>query len=320
MKKPHLLSSILAIGLLLAACSNQSEEVVNPQPTSETTANNQLADTNQTATVTPGTKIQLEGSLNTRDLGGYETLDGKVVKPDMLIRSGSLEKLTEQDIQTLVNDYQIKNIIDLRTEAEVAKDPEIVINGVTNKAIPLLKDTKLGITHENKTKLTDPADILLAYVDTMGGDVEAYNVKSYPELVTEDYSIGQLKSFFEYVLANEDGAVLYHCTAGKDRAGTATALLLSVLGVDREIVIEDFLKSNEFLKPKIDGTVKLASQKTSDEQVLANVRLLQGVNESYIQAVFQTIDEQYGSVSAFFEQELDITKEQQDELKSKYLM
>lgn len=312
MKRLFMISFVLCAMVFVTACSADSGA-----PQSE----NPVAEKEVVEAVKPGERIALEGAANTRDLGGYQTTDGMMVKPHLLIRSGALDKLTENDGRILTEEYGLKTIVDLRTDTEVAQKPDLVMEGVTVVRNPLIRDATVGMTHEGSTEKEGSAvDMLIEMVEQMDGKVEEYNRGSYAKLVTDDYSLSQLKNFFTILLENEDGAILWHCTAGKDRVGTSTALLLSALGVDREVIVEDFLLTNTFYKAQEDALIKVASEKTTDPEMLENIRILNGVRESYIRTVFTTIDEQYGSMDQFLEEQMGLTPEKRQLLKDKYLV
>lgn len=137
--------------------------------------------------------------------------------------------------------------------------PDPAIEGVRYVSAPLLDEENLGVTREAKVDFTDYVGQMLFYVKTAGTDIGAYFEKTYPAIATGEGAMRQLRRFFDVLLEQEEGAVLYHCTAGKDRVGTATALLLSALGVPRELIVEDFLFTNACLREETEGMMRAAS-------------------------------------------------------------
>lgn len=270
-----------------------------------------------------GTRIPLTAIPNARDLGGYRTVEGKRIKPKKLIRSGTLGALIEEDIRILVEDYNLKTIIDLRTDAERSQNPDPEIPGVVSYHNPILRDETFGITKESEKTLSkeefDYSEMLLNHVKMMGENEDSL-ASLYAEFVESEYALEHYRKFLEYVLEQEEGAILWHCTAGKDRVGTSTAILLRILGVDMETIFNDFLLTNEFLKDQTEQIVKQVSEKTTDERVLKLVAKLNGVDKSYLEAFFDTIEKDYGSFDEFIRTKMNMTEDKIQKLKEKYLV
>lgn len=269
-------------------------------------------------------RILLDGLSNTRDLGGYTTLEGRNIKNKKLIRSGTLMKATANDIKILLEDYHLKTVIDFRIETEVSQCPDPPMQGVTFIRNPILQDKLLGITHESERNGAEPQeknpmDILLDYQELLGQDVEGTIAKLYESLVSDEYAIGQYKNFFDCLLNHEDGAVLWHCTAGKDRVGTGTALLLSALGVERNVIIEDYMKTNDYLKAENDTLLKKAEAVGLAAGLMDGIAVLGGVSERYISTVFRSMEKQYGTVDEYLQQVMDLNKDKIAQLKRLYL-
>jgi Protein tyrosine/serine phosphatase len=271
--------------------------------------------------------IGLTGVSNARDIGGYKTTDGKTVKTGMLLRSGALYKATDDDKKILLDTYHLKQIIDFRTDAEITSQPDPELAGVNNVHVQVIRSTSMSTASAPASAAPssaapspsgDAVDTLIASVKAIG-DVNAYMTKSYPSMVTDDYSVNAYKQFFEIVSSKHDGAILYHCSAGKDRAGIASMLLLSALGVDRNTAISDYVLTNDFVKSSVDAMVSAAAQKGADQTVQENIRLLNGVDQKWADAVFDTINNQYGSMDNFLQQKLGLTQDKLSQLKQMYL-
>lgn len=265
-----------------------------------------------------GRRIMLEGLPNTRDLGGYETRDGKVIKRHKLIRSGTLFGATESDIKILTEEYHMTTDVDFRTSQEVAEGPDPIIEGVTYIANPIMENNSAGITHEGEKK-GSPMAVLLGYLEQLGEHPTEELAKTYTRIVTDAYSIKQYRNFFHILLENQEGAVLYHCTAGKDRVGTGTALLLSALGVDRNIILQDYLKTNEHVRDTAESMRKAAREAGMSEKTIANLAVMTEVQASYLEAVFDRIDTTYNSMERYLEDKMGLTKERIERLQAMYL-
>lgn len=216
-----------------------------------------------------GGLLPIEGAYNVRDIGGYPGGNGKKVKYGKLIRSGDLNLLTAQDKDYLFEKIGIKTVVDFRSKIPV------VVLGDNNEFVlePAERNNKADIS-------VVPADITVVDDDTaiaesvvvpdyesiLSDSTNYPNADAVIEAVKKGYkrmAVGisgenpnlgdakkQYKKFFETLLSSNGEPVLYHCSAGKDRTGLATALLLSALGVPREVIIDDYLKSAPLVEEK----------------------------------------------------------------------
>ena len=115
-------------------------------------------------------------------------------------------------------------------------------------------------------------------------------------------------------LMTKDGAVLYHCTAGKDRTGTFSAMLLTMLGVPREVVMEDYLLTNQYVATpaRVDALVARGSTR---ESAIATI----GVDRAYLELMFKTIDAEFGSFDEYRRKALGLSDEDLARLKARLL-
>lgn len=271
-------------------------------------------------------RIPLESLCNTRDLGGYRTADGRIIKKRRLIRSSALSDASAKDIEKLVREYDLKTIVDFRTSVERNLKPDPVICGVTYVENPILEEEAMGITREKENEVNgdNAAKKMIAAIRESGSTPLAYMEKLYVNLVAEPFSRAQYRKFFEILLAQEEGAVLWHCSAGKDRVGVGTMLLLSALGVSKEQIMADYVKINAFRKDEIDmlmvGLKDHVDMSTEEgRQGTAAIRLLFMVDREYLKSVYAAIEEGWGSVEVFLESEMGLTPERREKLKGMYL-
>ncbi|XVQ15388.1 tyrosine-protein phosphatase [Spirillospora sp. CA-255316] len=194
--------------------------------------------------------IDLDGAVNVRDLGGLPTADGRTTRRGRVLRSDNLQDLTVSDIRILLDDYELKNVIDLRSEAEVRLEGPGPLTRTPSVTVHHLSLFSEGGRH------TDVA------ADTSGARDGAVDVdKALPwQKRTEDgpesdRSIGHYQGYMRdradsivaalRVMTRNDGASLVHCAAGKDRTGVVCAMALEVAGVTREAVVADYAQSGE---------------------------------------------------------------------------
>lgn len=214
-------------------------------------------------------RLPLEGSFNTRELGGYPTQEG-VTSFRKFLRSDSLSQLTKQDIIFLEN-YGVRTIVDLRSEAEVMEAPNPQSKLIQNLHLPLvtgnIADATKDITKEMNYSMGS------FYVDCL---------KRYPE---------SLVNIFE-AFAESEGCVLFHCAAGKDRTGLVAALLLELAGVSQADIIANYqitytyLKANpSFMQDHGDYPVEMAfSLPDYMEEALTYVHSYHGSAENYLRS------------------------------------
>lgn len=270
-------------------------------------------------------RIPLTGLCNTRDLGGYRTMDGRRIKPHRLIRSGALLDGTEEDLKILLSQYELKTVVDFRTGEERRQKPDPVLPGVTYVENPILEEEAMGITRESENASDGNAVVkkVIETIRTTGSTPLEYMKNMYINLIKDPFCRAQYRNFFKVLLAGEEGAVLWHCTAGKDRAGVGTILLLSALSVPRDQILADYMKVNTFAKKEIDLLMELLTAgeekaAVSREQAAA-VRLLFTVDEAYANSVFEVMEQECGSVDTFLEQEMGLTEDMRRQLENLYL-
>ncbi|MBC1474578.1 tyrosine-protein phosphatase [Listeria grandensis] len=258
--------------------------------------------------VKPGGQIKLDGAVNIRDLGGYKTTDGKTIKSHKLIRAAELANLSKSDIKKLTSTYGLAEIIDFRTDSEVKAKPDPVIKNVNYIHDSIMKDNGSS---------TSAQDMMasLAKMD----NPEQFLIDANKSFVTDQQSIDGYKLFFQELLDNKDGAVLWHCTAGKDRTGFGTALVLAALGVDQKTIMNDYLLSNKYRATDNQKTLDALAKQTDNQKVLDGMKAILDVRPSYLNAAFDEINAKYGSTDAFLKKGLGLTNKDIKALKNAYL-
>ena len=144
----------------------------------------------------------------------------------------------------------------------------------------------------------------------------------YERIVSDAYSIEQYKKFFDILLCQNDGAVLWHCSAGKDRVGVGTALLLTALGVPEDVILEDYVKVNDYVRDKNERMIggMLSGIEGPEKEILRpSLEGMFTVRKEYIQSVFKRIGEIYGSVEQCLETAIGLDNEKREQLKKMYL-
>ena len=261
--------------------------------------------------------IEFEQLNNTRDLGGMITKDGRVVKSGKLIRSGQLFFASEKDREKLSG--MVETIVDFRTDQELYEKPDPLFPDVDFHHITILSSWMTGITWEEKSdiseaelfdKLRRTPELCLQYMQAI-----------YGGFVANDYYVAQYRKFVKLLLKERSKALLWHCTAGKDRAGFASVIVEELLGIDREQIIADYLLTAVYLKEEIGGIVAKLKKEYADveEVVEKSMQYLFGAERAYIEATYRKADEMYGGFETFLKDGLKITKEERYKLQKMYL-
>jgi len=247
--------------------------------------------------------LPMDGAHNTRELGGYETTDGKSVKWGMLFRSDKLSDISKTD-QVYLQNLGIKKIIDFRSKEEKKEDPDIIPKGINYIEMPISVDGAM------RSKIEA---VLKGETDK---EVKSFLIDANKEFVS-NYT-GVYEEFLRNLI-DDEGPALFHCTAGKDRAGFAAAITLIALGVSKEDVIQDYMKTNQFTQERIEeiiGQIELMTLYQTDAEIL---RPLLGVEREYIETAFQTAEKKYGSLEGFIRDGLNISDEDIQKLRNKFL-
>ena len=236
--------------------------------------------------------IAVEGGRNFRDVGGYRTADGRQVRWTRLYRSGSLGNVTSAGMIRLEH-LQIRAIIDLRMTDERRRDPNnwLSLSGLGYWT----RDYRLGGDQGSLAQVfADPAKLTADRVRM--AMIAGY--RTMPKELAPQY-----RELFKQLLHPAPGAVVVNCTAGKDRTGIASALVLTALGVPYNTIREDFLLSNAGLNmASLQGTLSPEVARLPPEVA----KPLVGVEGEYLDAAFDQLNRDYGSVEAYLDKELGI--------------
>lgn len=263
-------------------------------------------------------RIPLDGIFNTRDLGGMESSDGRKILPGRLIRSGELFNLSEKDKDVLVDSYSLKKVVDFRTGAERREKPDPVLRGVEYIWAPIMSEETMGITHDEESDRDVIAE-LFKYLQEKQITITDYMTGIYKILLSTDQAQREYSRFFKELISNKDGSVLWHCSAGKDRVGIGTALLLSALGIPRDLIIKDYMMTNTFTNDEYESTVKALKAHNAPEAVLTGIEAVFRVSENYMYASLKYIADNYGSAVNYIKGALGITEDEIKKLKNMYL-
>ena len=232
--------------------------------------------------------LALDGAPNFRDLGGYETVDGRRVKWGQFYRSDDLAALTDADLEKVAG-LGLQLVCDFRSESEKEAEPD----RLPATSPPEVADLAIGAESFMVKDLRER----ISSGDLEGLDLRAMMIEGNRQFATTFSP--QYAAMFERLTEAENRPALVHCTAGKDRAGFASAMILSVLGVPRETVMEDFLLTNHYTRRATERQlfmIELFSLFRVDSEAL---RPLFGVEPAYLEAAFEAIDAQWGDFDTY---------------------
>jgi protein-tyrosine phosphatase len=259
--------------------------------------------------------IVLDGQSNFRDVGGYLTTDGKRVKWGEVYRSGELHKLSDSDVEKL-DSIGIKTVASFLVEAEIeARGHDRLPDGVREVALPM-----------EAGNLGELAAVVNEARNT--GDFSQVPVELNPEI--HRILIDEGREYYATLIREMANPVnrpmLYHCSHGVHRTGTATAILLSALGVPWDTVREDYLLSNVYRKEEIDrriGELQLSAASTFNvdpEQIdMTNIRAFYILQPEYIDASLIQAEKKYGSMENYIRKGLGISDKELEALRNQLL-
>ena len=243
---------------------------------------------------------------NFRDVSGYVNKDGKVMKKNRIFRGASLHNLTDEEAEYLEKELHIRYVFDYRDHKEAETKPDVVSKGTYYERISALK-------------VGNPRFEGFDFGELLSNNMSKENMQFMIEYLQDGYMHMPFKNeayqkLFECLLKN-DGNVYYHCSAGKDRTGVATFLIMIALGISEEEAIREYLLSNQYLESFVQGFYK-------EKQIPIEYRkycdVLLYVCEDNIQLTIEKIKERYSDYDSFLEAEYELTKEKREQLVSIY--
>ena len=260
----------------------------------------------------PGQSLGITSIPNLRDMGGYQTADGRTIAKGLVYRSNQLFNISDSDMLLLAK-LNLKNDFDLRTVIERNDLPDELPVGVNNIWLDVLADIPAAGPANLMMLLSDP---LKANAELGNGKIEKMFKEAYRQFLMLPSAQAAYRELF-LALSNENQLpALFHCTTGKDRTGWAAAALLTLLGVPKEVVMEDYLRSNEYILPMYEKLIDQFIAGGGDPSI--PIAIL-GVKEEYLNEALDEVMIQYGSIENYFLEGLGITIAQQNALRKIYL-
>jgi protein-tyrosine phosphatase len=303
------------IGLLflsIIGCQNNSQNQENTKPSAKEETTEVKREEQTQSTAKPGLSLGIVSVPNLRDLGGYETTNGATVVGGLVYRSNQLSPISLEDMKKFT-ELNLKSDFDLRTEAERTPSPDQLPEGVNNIWLDVLKDAEGSAPTNLMALMQNPVE---GNKELGNGKIEAVFIQSYRDFVSLPSAKASYHELFTSLTDENKTPALFHCTTGKDRTGWAAAAFLTLLGVPMETVMEDYLRSNDYILPLykevIDGYVTGGGKPSIPQAIF-------GVKEEYLEASFDEMKTNYGTIENYFSEGLDIDSNTQKVLRDMYL-
>lgn len=267
--------------------------------------------------------IPVKGIINARDLGGYIMQDGRKLRDGAFIRAAHLADATDDDLQYL-SSIPTAKVIDFRKDIEM--------NGKTDRMVPGAEYIRLEIDASGKIVSQATEDEKRLFTGNKQFDVKKFMVMAafnpmaqriaqqmYPNLTNDPECRKQFKQFLRLILETENGAILYHCTQGKDRTGFASALILAALGADRGTIVADFDATNRVYEEDVRQCCQNVRLMGGKEIEIATVKSFLGANTDNFIKVLESIDREFGSMEAYLKGPIGLTDQDILTLRERYL-
>ncbi|WP_405997404.1 tyrosine-protein phosphatase [Streptomyces sp. NBC_00829] len=259
----------------------------------------------------PSTEPELTGVRNFRDVGGLPTVDGRRVRRGRLYRSGHLAHATESDASFLAT-LDLHTIFDFRNAADMRLEgPDVELPGVRNVNLPL----------------SDPADGAEFWRMVRDGSIDQLR-----SILADGKAAGRMSASYRtmirhrtaehsrvlHSLAEDSVPALMHCAAGKDRAGLSVAVSLLAVGVERDAIEADYLKSND---PHRRYVVRRSDNSPAgmSPEVMELLSPLFDARAEYLAAAFDTIEQTWGTTERYLGEGLKLGDETRERLRERLL-
>ena len=253
-------------------------------------------------------QIEIKKVNNFRFLGGLKNSQGKILKDSLIYRSGNLHHLKSNSFDDFEK-LRIKKVIDLRTTQEIEKETDHLPSNVIYKNYPAFEDKNNEMANAKNLALKGKIS---------KADADKRMLKFYTDYVSENPQV--IKQIITEILDSNE-PILYHCTAGKDRTGIISALILKILKFDNDVIFEEYLVSNDLRKKVINNRLKLANtfHFVYPKLDIGVVEKSSWIERNYLQTAFDEIDQKYGSMDHYINQVLGISESQREVYIEKFL-
>lgn len=257
-------------------------------------------------------RFGMENVRNFRDVGGLRTADGRTVRSGQIYRSGEPGEASEHDLAVL-SQLGVKTFCDLRSAEEVERTPNPALAGAVTVSVSVAEDS------------TDTAKVRTALTEGRMADIGAHRLISGNRGMVERHGT-VFATVVRMALDPAQRPMLIHCSAGKDRAGLASAVLLLALGVAEDEVMKNFLwsnveraQANDDLEAMVRGLMAERDGVAPESIDMEPLRAMLEVRPEYLQAALDTMVERHGSVADYLADGLGLSADELGELRDQLL-
>ena len=263
--------------------------------------------------------VILPGVSNARELGGY-AVGEKHIKKSLLLRTGRLDNASPDALRMLDEVYHVHTVVDFRMSQERKNYPDPQIPDVVNTGLSVIEMEDFSVSDRglNEIDISSVTDRMVLF--DLLFESGMLSTETYVKFLLGKRGREAYRRFFGIILEAENGAVLWHCTDGKDRTGCAAMLLLSALGADRKTILYDYMLTNEFNREMLDYLKETAQKNGMSHEKLEALYFINGcVAESYMLRALEALDESYGGAVGYLREELGVGEAEIKHLRKKYL-
>ena len=257
--------------------------------------------------------VKIDGVLNIRDVGGYPTANGKVIKRGLIYRSGDLKGLTE-DGKVALEKLGVSHIFDLRSLGEAQKAQsaggekalsawKTQPSGPVYHMVPIFNDvdyTPEALAERFRDYASEGTEVGHIIGHTSNANIGQGFERAYESILL--HAAPALREIFDTLAdATGDSAILINCTAGKDRTGLITMILLLLAGCTPEDVAKDYALTEQGLGPawRADAVHRLSQQAVFKGQAITGIQRMVGAREEVMLAVIKNLKSEWGSVEGY---------------------
>ncbi|MFD1440065.1 tyrosine-protein phosphatase [Lacticaseibacillus hegangensis] len=251
---------------------------------------------------TKGHLIELEGTINLRDMGGYHTKDGRTIRRHRLYRSGLITFMPEK-VQQHMLEVGLNQDLDLRQADNSDNAPDVKLPGVTYYNLSLYPFADHPHFQEEFRGADTAKKFELARL-------------SYQYMATDPRTAKMLRRVIQLLVADETGATLFHCFAGKDRTGVVAMLIEGLLGVPEKVAHQDYIVTNDILLDRFKDEQSAADLPMADAMVTG--MNIQPADDSYFETV-QHVVKKYGGWEEYAKRHLALAESDIADLRRLYL-
>ncbi|MDH4618984.1 tyrosine-protein phosphatase [Brevibacillus sp. AY1] len=230
-----------------------------------------------------------EKLANFRDIGGLQTVDGRVMKAGLLYRSDDISKMSQKDTEKL-STYNIKVVCDLRTPKRHRSKR---LRHASNESFHLFNFP----LHQDETQASRRMILDFFFRRSGGERFLEFSSGYYQHMAFK--STSQIKALITLLAQEENLPALIHCTAGKDRTGYIAALIQLFAGVPYETVLQEYLLTNHYYETRLETVAKIVNGVTLKRVSPARTKLILTAHQRFLDEVYQTMLKKYGSVAVY---------------------